>query len=421
LNFLDKLRKNRFWSSVVLVSSGAIAAQILNTISYPLITRLYTPSEYGIFVLFMSVLGTINLLGSLSYEQSIPINDSDEEAIWTFDLCIIILLSLSIGLFFFAILIGINKLEISYISDFNHYIFYLPVGFLFLGLYTILISWNLRGKYFKIIAKTKLNQSIFGNSTKILLGILSFGTSGLIIGSIIGQSFGILALSKTICPNKQNKIFSKLSEIINSAKKYKSFPLFHAPNSIFISLSSQIPIVFIAFMYDETIAGYYGLALSVTFLPVKFIGSSIQDVFYSEIAQLMTDRDKIKKISNNVILKSALIIALPMTILFFYGTYLFSVIFGPEWEISGIIATYLSFYLIFYFIFHPQSYILLVFQKQRFQLYLNILKVIVIIALMYITYLFELDKFIFIKLFITILAVFEIFKYFIVRFVLIKS
>src|SRR5699024_1378200 len=62
--------------------------------------------------------------------------------------------------------------------------------------YELFSLWATRKKQYKIIAKTQFSQSLIGNTTKIISGLLGIKPAGLIIGQFLSQSAGITSFVK---------------------------------------------------------------------------------------------------------------------------------------------------------------------------------------------------------------------------------
>lgn len=410
---LKNIFKNKFNRNVIMITSGTAVSQIITMIVSPLITRLYSPTDYGVLTVYASVLGMISLIGALSYDSAIPIAEDDTKAMNILVLSMGIIIFLTFIIFIILNLYGENILAIVDSSVLIRYKYYIPIGLFITGIYNILTNWALRKKDFKSITKTKLSQSIFGNFTKIVFGSISYGPVGLILGTIIGQSAGITTLTKPIFRLNKN-IFKniKLKELIWSIKRYKNFPLYSAPTTFLLSFSSQIPVIVISSLYGSADAGFYGLALNITFLPMTFIGKSIQDVFYGEIASMGRKRAKeIKELSNKLLKKLIIIGIIPMIILFFLGPKLFSIIFGASWREAGIYSSLLVPFAFTYFIFHPISVVFSIFEKQKRFLILNILKLLSVLIVFSISRFFNTSSHTTIFLFSIFMSIIEFLKY----------
>src|SRR5256885_405341 len=73
-------RPTAFARSVLTLASGTAAAQALLALSLPVLTRLYTPADYGALAVFSSTITVLLVLASLRFELAIPLPESDEDA-----------------------------------------------------------------------------------------------------------------------------------------------------------------------------------------------------------------------------------------------------------------------------------------------------------------------------------------------------
>jgi O-antigen/teichoic acid export membrane protein len=62
------------------IVSGSVAGQGVVIVGYPLLTRLYDPSEFGLLTVFTSIVGILAVLSTASLETAIPIPGEDREA-----------------------------------------------------------------------------------------------------------------------------------------------------------------------------------------------------------------------------------------------------------------------------------------------------------------------------------------------------
>jgi O-antigen/teichoic acid export membrane protein len=59
IKLFDYLRKSTFIKSVTIVMSGTAIAQGISFVLIPIISRFFSPSDFGIFGSFNSVLGVV--------------------------------------------------------------------------------------------------------------------------------------------------------------------------------------------------------------------------------------------------------------------------------------------------------------------------------------------------------------------------
>ena len=261
------------------------------------------------------------------------------------------------------------------------YSYLIPIGVISIGFYNIMIQLSFRIKNYKGISKTKFNQSLSQNITKIFLGILNCGASGLILGNIIGQSAGITTLASTALKSNRFKVTkASKQKIKDSAKRYIKFPIFSASSQFFNSAGLQLPTIIMTAMYGSKIVGYYALANSIISIPMDLIGSSIGDVFYGEAASIGRSKpEELKKLSTDLFKKLILVGILPLVILILGGPLLFSLVFGTSWYQAGIYAQILSLLVFARLIFTPISRIYSVFERQKEAFIIDLLRVVLVI------------------------------------------
>ena len=392
-NFINKIFSGDFSKGVFLIAGGTAFAQTLNALFYPIITRVYSPDEYGILTLYISLLSVISVVGALKYEWAIPIVDNDEKAINIIMLCIFIILILSLLLWGFLTLFGISFLTVIKSEGLIKYHSLIPIGTLLLGLYSIFSQWAFRNKDLKILSKTKLIQSFIQNIIQTSLGYFKIGPIGLIIGFIAGQSAGISTLGRVIINRKKElgKII-RIEEMLLCSKRYIHFPLYSTPSQLLNMLGLQIPILFLNSIYGTEVVGYYGLANSIVNIPMTLIGKAIGDVFYSEAARNgKKDPEKLLLLSKTLFKKLALIGLLPLILLIIFSPAFFSIVFGSSWIEAGNYARIIAIYIYARFLFMPISGIYPVFEKQKIGLLLDSIRVAMVVIGFVFVILFELN------------------------------
>lgn len=129
-------------------------------------------------------------------------------------LCSTILLIIS--LFFFKSDI-FSLFSVEELSDFWWLI---PISFFSLGLYELFYQWAIRKKEFLLLSKSKILQKSIGSAVQIGLGMASFGSLGLIIGSIFSEAGGLSlfarSFKKDICCNYRFVRWSRMKVILGS-------------------------------------------------------------------------------------------------------------------------------------------------------------------------------------------------------------
>jgi O-antigen/teichoic acid export membrane protein len=399
--------KSNFTRNVLLLASGSAFAQIVNVLASPLVTRLYTPEDFGIFSVYSSILGLLTIISSLKYELAIPIAEDEETAVNILFLCIFILISF---IFFITVIFIFTDnwiKKIFNIENFSDFKYYISLGIFLIGLYTIFTQWALRQKDYKSLSKTKYFQIISQNIVRIGLGFFHFGHNGLLLGTIAGESTGITTLFMPFL--KKNKYLLrvvKISKIKKCIKKYINFSTLFSISLLVQNVGMRLIPLFMVYLFDKNTVGYYGLAYSVINLPANVISMSVYNVFYGEVANLgKTKTREIKLLMYKLLKRLCIAGLLPFVILLFFGPFLFSLVFGADWYEAGVYARIMAIAIFLSFVQTPLGAIYTVFEKQREQLMLDLLRIFFIISVLVVSRIFLLDSHLFIGLYSIVLSI----------------
>ena len=378
-SFLN-ISKNNFFSQILVVTSGNVIARAIGIISLPLITRLYTSDQFGIFTTFLSYFTILSSITTLRYFVPVTIAKSEKEVGNLIKLCFSIA-----GVFFvisFLIITFFGNEISSLINEpsIQVFLFILPFLLLFKGIFDSLRSFVIRKQQFKKLTNVLVVQSSLSAITKVVMGYAGIKKFGLFLGLIgqhfIGVVFLIFSFRKHLINFFKN---SQYKDMLYVANRYKRFPLIQSWSSFLLVFSNQLPIIFLSFLFDNSIVGLFGLAIGMVSLPMNLIGQSVGDVFYGKISSFGTTKaDKIRLLAKSTLIRISLIALVPSIVLLFFGEDLFSFAFGEKWLKSGTFASYLTVLIFFRLIVSPFGGIFNLFEKQFSQLWLNFLKILLV-------------------------------------------
>ena len=70
------LPRNRFARSVSVLVGGTAAGQIIVMAASPILTRLYSPEDFGLLSVYAGLLGILGVIASLRYQLATPLERS---------------------------------------------------------------------------------------------------------------------------------------------------------------------------------------------------------------------------------------------------------------------------------------------------------------------------------------------------------
>ncbi len=355
------LPQSGFARGVSVLVGGTASSQALTLLAAPLLTRLYTPEDFGLLAVYSGLLAIFVVVASLRYELAIPIPKSDTEAVNVLILSLLVVLLIT-GIS--AIMILVAGEQIADVLDtpkLASYFWLLPLGVFLSGIYNVFNYWAVRVKAFGDIAQTNISQTL----ATLVVQLLSFklGSIALLFAQAGGQGVGSYRLA---CSAIKHKEFSSWSwaGVRVAAKRYKQFPLFSTWSGLFNTVGTQLPPLMFAALFSTSAAGLYMLAHRVLALPMSILGDAIGKVFFSNAAEAYRE-GRLGPMIKTMYRKLALF-AMPATLLLVIaGPELFVLVFGHNWREAGEFARYMAPWLYMVFITSPLSTLFSILEKQR--------------------------------------------------------
>lgn len=355
-----QLSGRSFASQAAVLTGGTMVAQLITALSTPILTRIYTPHQFGALAVFAAVVAIIGVVASFRYEMAIPLPKTHTEAANVVALCLLIVVLVG-GASAFAVMAGGYALLVTLdIPELAPYIWLVPIGVVSLGLYQVVYTWSVRRARFGAIAKTRWKQSLAMILTQVIG--FNFGLIALLFGYIVGQSAGLTSLARAAREDIRTArpSWRKIGFV---ARRYRRFPLFDTWYGLFNAASLQlVPMLFAAY-FGATAAGLYVLSQRILAAPISLVGSAAASVFFSRASEARragTLGSLVHKIYALLVLVSmpgAIVLAI-------VAPELFSLVFGKEWSISGEIARWMTPWLLIVFVSSPIGGLYVVLEKQ---------------------------------------------------------
>lgn len=345
--------KSEFSRNVLTLMTGTTIAQAIIIAISPILTRLYSPEDFGVYAFFTAITSIFGSIANGRYELAIMLPKKDEDAINITALGFIINVSLSLFLLFVIIIFHDVILDLLNNKEISPWLYFVPISVFLMGCFNLLNYFNNRKKYYKDLAKANVYKSIGAAVVQLVFGFLKAGAIGLVSGQIFSQFFANTKLLKNIL--KERILISKIKKIkmIALAKKYINHPKYltfsHGMSTIYL----QIPTFFITKFYDLTTLGFYSFANRIVSLPGSLIASSIGDVFRQRATEDYHKYKRFDRIFLKTFFATVKISLLPFIIIYFIVEDLFAFVFGEHWRIAGIYAKILIISEFFSFIITP--------------------------------------------------------------------
>jgi O-antigen/teichoic acid export membrane protein len=332
------LARRPFLKNVSIMLTGSVAGQAVSILLSPALTRLYSPHQFGVLSVYTALLTILVVVASLRYELTIPMAQSEEDAINLVALCGCVLIGTTtvIGIAAFAFpeewlkAFWPTPIKSSYIAWYRGLFI---LGFLCLGGYYIALYLATRDGAFKSIARTRLYQGIVGPLSQIGLALFGAGAPGLLVGSIAGQSAGTVGLFQRLFRTRTLAGVVSWRRMWVLAKRFRRFPLIASWAALIDSAGgSQLLYLLVTSTYSARIAGFIFLAERVVARPLSLVGTSILQVFMGEAGKTAAaDPARLKTRFYQVVSRQFLLAVAWIAVANLAAALVFPKVFGAEW------------------------------------------------------------------------------------------
>lgn len=334
----------KFYFNTALVSLGALGAQIIAFVSYPVLTRLYGPEPLGNFASFFLAVQFLAMTIGLRYEQAITIAPS--RGVLEGVISVVITLSSLICVF---ITLG------GYIfGDYLDETFSTHIGSMWslIGIAGLLAHSQLlgifllgrRGKYLAVTFAKLAKATMSGGMPLLLACIGPVSVIFLIIGELAGSAIAVVILGFALSRGVRPWLYSArdkgslIKRAIRAAERYQAFPKLNLPHVFQNSAAPFVIILVITSQYGVETAGLFFMMQRICSAPAALVSSSLSLVYFRAAV--------VERKANGLFRRSFLMVLLPTAAVAIpvfgavalYGGSLFAALLGKGWEQAGALA-----------------------------------------------------------------------------------
>lgn len=350
--------------------AGTSFAQFIPIITAPILSRIYTPADYGKSGVFISLCSIIGIFSTLQYSNAFLLPKKEEEffSLVKLSLKLTLLTTAAFSIIIFALYKQLGQLLNA--EDIQAYFLLIPVSIFMSGITNTLNGFANRQKAFKIISLNRVIAAVANAIVSLAFGVIYKSWIGLLTGFMINQFINSIILTITIIRNTENRI---IKAIINSEtrlvrKKYINFPKYSLLSDLVNNFTFQVPVFLLNRFSTSAIVGMFNICNRILGLPLIFLSSALTEAFKQKASEVFHTDGSARKVyvkTRKVLISMSV---LPFVILFFFGPEIFSLVLGKQWEQVGYVARILSPIYLLRFINSPLSFIVYLYNKLKIDL-----------------------------------------------------
>ena len=346
-------------ATLTLMAGGALA-QLLPLLLGPLLTRLYTPSQFGLYHLFAAVAANVAVVACARYEHALPLARDDGEARALMALCRWILL-VAIGLS--AIGAAAWGLSIGALWP-----LWLPAAVGAFGGLSLATLAAVRAQRFAALAASRVLQQGGGAALQAAAGATGAGLWGLIVAPIAAALAAAAWLRPRLGPGGR----VPRAALAAVARRHRDFPLLNTPHAFLGALQDTLAVALVAAWQGPAAAGFWGLALRYLKAPATLVGGAVSQALYPALAArgapTVQGRSAVRRV-----MRTLALLALPLVLaLWLFAPAAFAAAFGARWYEAGELARALALYIGLHFVASPLSVATMAWGAQAWALKLSL-------------------------------------------------
>ena len=383
MSFRSRIKNSEFLKNVFTLVSATSIAQAIALAIYPVLSRIYTPAEHGLFALYMSIISISAIISTGKYELAVMIPKKETDGAGLAVLGIILSFLFSLVLLVF-ISVFYSKIP-QWLGNENikSWLFFIPLSTFLIGIFQCFSYWSNRKKNYKIIAGANLGQSLVNSTVKLSTSNAVSGGGGLIIGAIAGQFIGAVLFIRSAF-QYSFKTFRQVKnkDLKRLAGEYRLFPKYNMVHYMTNNFSASLPIFAISSYFTADQVGFYSFGFMMINRPMNLLTASFTQVFSQRIIESFNKGIAVSKEIKKFVLRLLLLAIIPFSLAAIFGPALFRIVFGENWSEAGIFMRILLPWLFVVFLSSPLSFLPDMISKQKKAMWIDIIKFILrIIAL----------------------------------------
>ena len=340
--------------------AGGVVAQALPLLLGPWLTRLFSPQDFGQFVLFAALAANLSVIACARYDFALPMAQSDSEARDLMALCARVLLLMTA----LSVLLSVGL----HLGPQWPHMQWLPLAVFSAGLVQCLTMWATRARRFSSLALARVTHHGGGALAQAAGGLLGAGSQGLVLGPVFAALVAALGLRKPRPLGGWTGLWRVPASAMRSvAIKHRDFPILNTPHAFAGALQDTLAVVLIAAWAGDVSAGFWGLALRYLKAPASLIGGAVSQALYPQLSQ---EQDPLQaRRAVRQVMRTLALIALPLMLgLLLAGPAIFALLFGEPWREAGELARALSPYIAVHFVASPLGVVTLAWRAQGWAL-----------------------------------------------------
>ncbi|MEZ4388699.1 MAG: oligosaccharide flippase family protein [Candidatus Krumholzibacteriia bacterium] len=328
-----------FLRKIVTLSSGIAVGQGVLLLFTPVLSRIYTPADFGLFGILVALASILAVGSNGRYFLAIVQPEDDDEASSVLALAVA-----ATGLFAAAVAVALavgRPLVASLLHNpgFGPWWWWVPVATVLAGWFDAVNYWHIRRQRYGLVSRVQPVRAGVLVGGQAGLGALGAGFAGLAWGRLVADFVLLVGLLPRLRRDLQAlRSWRHPATWIVMARRFREFPQYSAPQGWLSAVAQYLPVLVLAVVLDNVVVGMFLMTQRILATPNQFLGKALRQVFYQQLHQGPRRHDDDRRFwwrTTRAILLWALAPTLAIVV---FGPPLFTMALGPQWTLAGQFA-----------------------------------------------------------------------------------
>lgn len=328
--------RRQYLRQFAVLFTGTVAGQLINLASYPLLARLYSPADFGVFATFVAAAAIPGAIACGRFDLAVPTAPKWGRfaILW---LCIA--MSCASGI------VSAAGAALYWFAEDGSVAWEMPLLF---GLCVALTGfcaagslYLMRHDLYRMSSAGMVMRTAGAVAAQIGLGLVWKTPLSLIVGFAAGLGAQALMLGWTIWsrvppgwprPLRMRALF----------ERYKPQVTVDIPSTLIAAVSLNLLTFILATFYGQRVTGFYALAQRIAILPLQLFNDSLSQIFFQKAARAQEERGHFWSEMKFNLMTSGLLSVVVLVLLLLVARPFISVYLGRDWEPAADILILLA-------------------------------------------------------------------------------
>jgi lipopolysaccharide exporter len=328
--------RRQFFGQFLALFTGTAAAQLFNLASYPLLARLYTPTQFGLFGAFVAAAAIPGAIACGRFELGITTAPAAgrKAMLW---LCIMVAL-------------GVSSLATLGIAAYWWWIatpllgLLVPLLFLTIlltGVANAVTMYLMRHEAFRFASTGVVVRTAVTVGVQLGAALIWPSAAGLIAGFALGL-IAQTAMGLYLTRRDHGIGRPRLDQMRAMFRRFRRQVSVDIPSTLLAALSLHLLPFFLQFLYGIKAVGFYSVGQRIAVLPLQLFNDSLSQVFFQRAARAQEERGEFWREFRFTLLASGVISLAMLAGLVLLARPVVRIYLGPGWDMAGTILVIMA-------------------------------------------------------------------------------